>query len=478
MLFSHLTLYHFSLSENVIILIVEIQPETNDKPRSNKVELSERELEILKLVATGASNKEIAQQLYISANTVKVHLRNIFAKINATTRTEAAMYAVQIGLVQTAPDLVSMVSSQPDEVDEPAEGAYSTSQDLSEQDKPKGWRRYTGWAALAVILVLALVGVWAVTAREPSSPAVAGLSTPAVEARWQVKARLPVPRAGLAVAAVDNALYAIGGENLDGVLATVDRYNPIRDAWEKRAQKPTAVADVSAAVIGDKIYVPGGRLANGEMTSVLEIYDPASDSWETGASLPDALSAYALAAYEGKMYTFGGWDGAKALDAVYQYDPGVDRWSEMTPMPTRRAHAGAGIAGGKIYVLGGWDGQKALSVSEVYQPSREDSGEPPWGESEPMPEGRYGMGVASVVDIFYLIGGTSSEGGSASLEFVPSTAAWQAFDLPVSESWSRMGMVLSGPHLFLLGGDLAGVPTDQNLAYQAIYTVSIPSIIK
>ena len=66
------------------------------------VELSEREREILVLVAGGASNKEVALKLIISPNTVKVHLRNIFGKIGVSSRTEAALYAVRAGLVRVA----------------------------------------------------------------------------------------------------------------------------------------------------------------------------------------------------------------------------------------------------------------------------------------------------------------------------------------------------------------------------------------
>jgi DNA-binding NarL/FixJ family response regulator len=72
--------------------------------------LTEREKDVLKLVARGATNRDIAGELIITENTVKVHLRNILDKLQLRNRQQAAAYAVQEGLV-------SKVT--------PASGAYS-----------------------------------------------------------------------------------------------------------------------------------------------------------------------------------------------------------------------------------------------------------------------------------------------------------------------------------------------------------------
>jgi len=62
--------------------------------------VTEREVAVLQLLARGESNKEIAAELNISGHTVKSHVANILAKLEARDRTEAVTKAIQKGLIQ------------------------------------------------------------------------------------------------------------------------------------------------------------------------------------------------------------------------------------------------------------------------------------------------------------------------------------------------------------------------------------------
>ena len=455
-------------------------------------ELSERELEILRLVATGASNKEIAAKLFISSNTVKVHLRNIFSKIGVVSRTEAAMHAVRMGLVEAVTGQI------------PVEGSASPRETITAEAQPpaalgpvierKAWPR---WAtALLALVVISLAGIAFVLGRGSISEATLNTvtmlpATPTSYPRWQSLAALPAPRGGLALAALESKLYAIGGESSEGISAALEVYNLDDNRWSALADKPTPVTEARAVVINGLIYVPGGRSgANAEEISrVLEIYDPRQDAWSTGAQLPTPISAYALVAFEGRMYLFGGWDGTQILSSVYMYEPGLDSWQERSPMPTNRAFSGAAVASGKIYVLGGMNGEGTLDAAsagnwnEIYSPARdsvpsETDGDSPWETGFPIPDTRVGFQVTTIADTIYVLGGTDQTGSRFGLIYFPPTNTWQSLEASPQPLGGSFGLTSIGPNLYIVGGETEGRLSDQNLAYQALITLSIPIIIK
>jgi two-component system NarL family response regulator len=72
----------------------------DDRPQLPTPRLTEREMEVLRLVAKGLNNRDIAKQLYISENTVKNHIRNILEKLQLHSRMEAVVYAVREKLLE------------------------------------------------------------------------------------------------------------------------------------------------------------------------------------------------------------------------------------------------------------------------------------------------------------------------------------------------------------------------------------------
>ena len=435
-----------------------------DLPMQAVSELTEREREILQLLATGASNKEIARHLFISSNTVKVHLRNTFAKIGVTSRTEAAVYAIREGL--------SLAANLPAAV--PATQELPSTPPISLETKSKP---HFLWITALVTVVL--VGVVTFVIAKYQAPTIAVASpVPVAPQRWQELAAMPTARSGLAVAVYENQIYTIGGETAQGVTAVMEQYDVAADTWITLKPKPVPVADINAAVIGGQIYIPGGRLASGGVTDVLESYDPRRDQWERHAPLPVALSGYALVAFEGKLYVFGGWDGQKFVASVYEYDPEQDKWFEGWPMPTARGFAGAAIAGGSIYVIGGTAGEKTLAVNEEYVPELDTGDENPWTSRAPIPEARFAMGIACIADIIHIVGGAGQAGTLHAFEYFPQRDEWQSFEFPITELWHGPGVGVVETNLHTFGGVLASAstPTGQHLVYHAIYTLFIPVI--
>lgn len=76
-----------------------MQEFTNPQPQTPRHDLTERELEVLRLIAHGKSNRDISEELVLSEKTVKTHVSNILQKLHLSDRTQAAVYALRQKIV-------------------------------------------------------------------------------------------------------------------------------------------------------------------------------------------------------------------------------------------------------------------------------------------------------------------------------------------------------------------------------------------
>jgi DNA-binding CsgD family transcriptional regulator len=444
-------------------------------------ELSAREIEILAQVATGATNQQIALALHISANTVKAHLRNIFAKLGVESRTEATLVAIQQGLVavdvlvdETAPQAADEPPSVPDLV---APAIEHTSWPMA-----RGQR----WALLVALLLVVATAVLpdaravapVAGARLIDQPSpVSALAEAGPSSRWSNKAQMPTPRGRFAQAEVDGMIYVVAGLTDEGWTARVEAYDPAQDLWDRRALKPTAVANIGAAVVDGLIYVPGGLGEDNVVSDVLEVYDPVTDTWAARRALPRPLCAYSIAPFGQGFYLFGGWDGKQYLDRTYYYDVVADAWREEQPLTGARAFAAAVAVNDRIYLVGGHDGQDELRRCESYAPALGDGGKGAWQAHAPLKYGRAGHGMALVQGVLYVVGGGWDRPLVYNERYDVANDAWATFDSPIVGEWRSLGVssISSGAGVFVYAvGGWSGRYLSAVKAYQALFRIYLP----
>ncbi|HWQ04414.1 MAG TPA: LuxR C-terminal-related transcriptional regulator [Longilinea sp.] len=440
--------------------------------------LSEREQDILRLVATGASNKEIAQALVISPNTVKVHLRNIFSKIGVVSRTEATLYALRTGLIKSpAPPPLEVEGSSAQPMTEalilPADDTIQLP-----------WTRRLRWAGLITVTMLAVFALVLAGGRAlglplfftPTPASTPGnSSTPVGLNRWLNAADIPIPLDYAASAVYEDNLYLIAGQSNSKPSAEVYSYNAVDQVWVMHAPKPTAVSKIQAALLGELIYVPGGLDAEEKPITKVERFDPRNNTWENAAVMPAPRSAYALAALEGKLYLFGGWDGKAYQNSLFIYDPAEDRWTQGADLPYVSGFASAVSSNGKIYLFGGTsDGKTPIRSVLAYYPQRDLDGENPWETQSEIPQARFASGATALGDLIFLFGG--SDGSAApdlpGVQYQPQRDEWSVLDdslQPIGAGAAALGLE---NYVYVFG------PGNLNQRYQAIYTVTIPVIKK
>jgi DNA-binding CsgD family transcriptional regulator len=452
--------------------------------------LSDRELEVLQCVIDGAGNKEIAAILVISENTVKVHLRNIYTKLDVSSRTEATTVALQQGLVTL--EGITTENNEPEpEPGVKAETAVPTSPqpDTTEPvtaTRPTFFPRRIVWASLLLILLVAIVFVayQAFGGANAPTPTPEPFAEIAITDDWLQSRPLPVARSNMALVGNGLNLYLIGGETEAGVTNAVSILQTADLVWKEGAAKPTAVTNITGAELFGEIYIPGGQLANGQPTKVVEVYSPANNSWRVATPLPRAVSGGLVLSDGSFIYLFGGWDGQNYLANAYRFDPAANNWQILPDMPTARAYVTGGVVKGKLYVVGGYDGERPLSECAYFDPAApgdeptESAGS--WHTCANTLLPRAGASAAGVFNKLYLFGGGafSEEPITYSESYNPDADQWSVVNTPPLDeqpSWSHLGITNIETNIYAVGGVRGAQATAETFVYRPLaYQTFIP----
>ena len=462
--------------------------------------LSGREIDVLNCLVKGAANKEIALELSISPNTVKVHVRNIFTKLGAQSRTEATRIAFEKRLVavqsdEPAPEVHSdtepvagspkveeSVSTDVDEEVNEAETAVSpptqnTSGTISPSPQPNLQLNLRtaifGLFALIIIIAIVVVSINYINdINTPATPTPPPTPYPETDLgnNWTESAPINQPTTNMASIAIGLQVYLIGGQTDAGITNAVQIYDTVSTVWSEGEKKPTAVTDTTTAALFGEIYVPGGRLEDGSVTNVVEVYSPGNNAWRTVASLPQPIAGGLTISDGSFLYLFGGTNDAETLDSVYKYDFETDSWQNLPEMNQARVFAAGDVINGFLYVVGGENIEGALASCEFFDPTEDY-----WTTCADMQQARSQAGAVTLVNRLYVIGGFN---GNQNEIYNPETDEWTDLTTPISrnEVWQTPGISRVETEIYAMGGQFGDEISDRNILYAPLaYRTYLPA---
>lgn len=448
--------------------------------------LSDRELDVLQRLAAGQSNKAIADELSISPYTVKTHLRNIYAKLSVSTRTEAMTVALQQGVLRmpeedngqrlpeilrpdSATDLSSLAeptAEQPGDDLESASPAAATGVSHRWRVLSVGLLALFALAAAIFLFIQWQSGELLATSTEPFTEVSLG------ETKWLSSRPMPEVRAAGAAAAVGLEVYLIGGETLDGISDEVRVFDTRERTWRRAATKPTAVTAMTAADLFGEIYVPGGLMDDGQPTAIVEAYSPSQNAWRRVAPLPQPVAGALTLADGGYLYVIGGQNEDGPVATAYVFDPGADSWRPIAPLPEPRVDAAGGALIGRLYVVGGSNGGEVLDSCVVYDPAADE-----WNDCPSMLRRRTGAGATVLLNKLYVIGGTGDPAADHGEVYDPNSGTWNVLNNPPGVvSWESPGVTHVETRIYALGGRVGDALRDDTLVYSPlVYQTFIPA---
>ena len=431
--------------------------------------LTERELQIVQSLATGASNKEIAAQWFLSPNTVKVHLRNIFTKLDVQTRTEATMIAVRNGWVAVGDAIgdganlplaetghnpeVSRVPSTATDVDiastpvDRGEATDSVTGIVSEvAESESNGKLFETLPEMNSILRTVITPV-------PVAP------NPQLLPPLSLRRRLAV--VGALVIAVALSVLSLqvrpsdATSNPDDVAATEVLGSPALTTsqstrWNTRASVRSARARSIAVGVPaqNSIVLIGGQIDRRISGEVL-VYNRGEDSWrELNADKPTPVINTGAALINSHIYIPGGTTtGNVATDHFEALDLKTNTWTALPRLPQPSTGHAVASVDNQIFVLGGRVGSQVSGESRMF-----DATTNRWSVLPPMPSPRENAAAAAFNDRVYVVGGFDGRHELATCEFYSITNQTWSKCAPMTVGRSSFGLVMVGPALFAIGG--------------------------